>query len=213
MAERDVANGPENEGGPAEDWDAALSRLLEGVNLDELSVPTASGSKRSRLTFSDVRSRVAEQLREKLHGERMRREAIERLERQFADESKIVDAVLNDFSDTLLSTFNGGGEVVRMPDPRDRRSRTWNVLAFRSPGRSEQREPIITVLLTMKGVDALDRGQPALECRVSTPRNPRLVDFTAGPDFRVELEDAVCRAYQDILGTLRFEPAADAGVE
>ncbi len=81
-----------------------------------------------------------------------------------------------------------------------------------APGRSEQREPIVSVLLTMRGMDALDRGQPSLECRVSTPRNPRLVDFTAGADFADDLEDALCRAYQDILGTLRFEPSAGAGL-
>jgi hypothetical protein len=68
-------------------------------------------------------------------------------------------------------------------------------------------------MLTMRGMDALDRGQPALECRVSTPRNPRLVDFTVGTDFAGDLEDAICRAYQDILGTLRFEPAASAHLE
>jgi hypothetical protein len=213
MAERDLANGPENEGSPAENWDEALSRLLEGVNLDELSVPTSTGAKRSRLTFSNVRDLVAEQLKEKLRGERLRREAIERLERQFAEQSETVDRVLQTFSDTLLGAFNGGGEVVRLPVPKDERSKSWNVLALRSPGRSDRREPIVTVFLTKKGVDAMDRGQPALECRVSTPRNPRLVDFTVGTDFRAELEDAVCRAYQDIVGTLRFEPAADAGVE
>ena len=127
-----------------------------------------------------MRQSVAEQLREKLRSERLRREAIERLQRQFDVGSAVVEAALKDFVETLLASFNGGGEVRRLPDPRDRRSRSWQVLGFRSPGHNEQREPVITVLLTMRGVDALDRGQPALECRVSTPRNPRLVDFTAG---------------------------------
>ena len=27
-----------------------------------------------------------------------------------------------------------------------------------------------------------------------------------------DVEDAVCRAYQDILGTLRFDPSPEAGV-
>ena len=213
MAEKDLAGGANNEGGPAnEDWDAALSRLLEGVDLDELSVPTTSGARRNRLTFDAVRERVAEQLREKLRTERQRREAIERLERQFEAVSISVDQVLAGFSASLLDAFNGGGEAVRLPDPRDGRSRSWQVLGYRSPGRSEQREPVVTVLLTKKGVESLDRGQPALECRVSTPRNPRLVDFKAGTDVRDDLEDAVCRAYQDILGTLRFDPSVESGV-
>lgn len=177
-----------------------------------MAVPTASGTRRDRLTFDSVRERVAEQLREKLRSERLRREAIEHLHTKFEELSGVVDEVLRTFSEQLLGSFHGGGEVVRLPDPRDGRSRTWNVLAYRSPGRADHRDAIVTVLLTMKGVDALDRGQPALECRVSTPRNPRLVDFTAGPEFQAELEDAVCRAYQDILGTLRFEPNAEAGI-
>ncbi|HXI18598.1 MAG TPA: hypothetical protein VNM48_19715 [Chloroflexota bacterium] len=213
MAERDLEGGANNDGGPAnEDWDAALNRLLEGVNLDELSVPTTSGARRNRLTFDAVRARVAEQLREKLRTERQRRESIERLERQFEAASVTVDQVLAGFGATLLDAFNGGGEAVRLPDARDGRSRTWQVLGYRSPGRTDQREPVVTVLLTKKGVEALDRGQPALECRVSTPRNPRLVDFTAGTDVRDDLEDAVCRAYQDILGTLRFDPSVESGV-
>jgi hypothetical protein len=212
MAERDLAGGSNNEGSAADEWDAALSRLLEGVNLDELSVPTSSTSKRSKLTFDAVRERVAEQLRDKLRTERLRRESIERLERQFDETSATVDRVLDAFARELLGAFNGGGEVVRLPDPRDQRTRTWHVLGYRSPGRSDQREPVVSVLLAKKGVDALDRGQPALECRVSTPRNPRLVDFTVGTDAQVDLEDAVCRAYQDILGTLRFEPAPESGV-
>ena len=213
MAERDLAGGHNNEGSPAnEDWDAALSRLLEGVNLDELSVPTSSGTRRSRLTFDAVRERVAEQLREKIRTERLRREAIDRLERQFEAASHIVDEVLAEFSDSLLAAFNGGGEVTRQADSRDGRTRTWNVLGYRSPGRSDEREPVVTVLLAKKGMDALDRGQPALECRVATPRNPRLVDFSVGADVRGDLEDAVCRAYQDILGTLRFDPSPESGV-
>jgi hypothetical protein len=210
MAERNLAS-EQNEGGSSGDeWDAAFSRLLEGVNLDELNVPTAGDRRAARLTFGGVRERVADQLREKLRSERLRREAIERLQRQFEQASQVVDRELDDFVQQLLDVFNGGGEARQLPDPRDGRSRTWQVLAHRSPGRSEQREPIVSVLLTMRGMDALDRGQPSLECRVSTPRNPRLVDFTAGADFAADLEDALCRAYQDILGTLRFEPSAGA---
>lgn len=214
MAERDLASGANGgEGGAAGDeWDAALSRLLEGVNLDELTVPTATGERRARLTFSAVRDRVAEQLRDKIRAERQRREAIERLERQFAECSGHVGRALERFVDSLLAAFNGGGEVRQLPDPRDGHSRTWQVLGHRSPARTGEREPVVTVLLTMKGVDALDRGQPALECRVSTPRNPRLVDFTAATDFAGDLEDAICRAYQDILGTLRFDPTPGSGV-
>ena len=196
----------------SDDWDTALSRLLEGVNLDDISVPTASGSKRARLTFDQVKDRVAEQLREKLRSERLRRESIERLERQFEQVSGLVDEVLREFSEVLLGSFNGGGEVVRGNEPRDGRTRSWQVLGFRSPGGSGVREPVVSVLLAKKGVDALDRGQPALECRVSTPRNPRLVDFTVGASVREDLEDGVCRAYQDILGTLKFDPAANSGV-
>ena len=196
----------------SDDWDTALSRLLEGVNLDDISVPTASGAKRTRLTFDQVKDRVAEQLREKVRSERLRRETIERLERQFEQVSGLVDEVLRQFSDILLGAFNGGGEVVRGNEPRDGRSRSWQVLGFRSPGGTGVREPVVSVLLAKKGVDALDRGQPALECRVSTPRNPRLVDFTVGASVREDLEDAVCRAYQDILGTLKFDPAPNSGV-
>ena len=203
----------ENESQTANDeWDAALSRLLEGVNLDDISVPTSSGSARSKLTFDQVRDRVAEQLREKLRSERLRRETIERLERQFEEVSGLVDEVLGQFAETLLGAFNGGGEVVRQADPRDGKTRGWQVLGYRSPGGSGQREPVVSVLLAKKGVDALDRGQPALECRVSTPRNPRLVEFTVGAGVREDLEDGVCRAYQDILGTLKFDPAPNAGV-
>ena len=213
MPERDLASGANGGGGAAgDDWDAALNRLLEGVNLDELAVPTATGERRRRLTFGDVRDRVAEQVRDKIRSERLRRETIARLERQFAACTEQVTRSLDQFVAALLETFHGGGEVRRLPDPRDGRSRTWQVLAYRSPGRADQREAIISVLLAMKGVDALDRGQPALECRVSTPRNPRLVDFVAGTEFEADLEDAVCRAYQDILGTLRFDPSPDAGV-
>lgn len=215
MAERDVADGAggENRGGTGDDWDAAFSRLLEGVSLDELSVPTAGEPGRGKLTYSGLRDHVAEQLREKVRSERLRREGIERLQRQFEAAGAVVDEALGDFVGALLDAFNGGGEVRRLPDPRDGRSRSWQVLGYRSPGRAEQREPVISVQLTMRGVDALDRGQPALECRVSTPRNPRLVDFTVGADFRADLEDAVCRAYQDILGTLRFEPASGTGID
>jgi hypothetical protein len=39
------------------------------------------------------------------------------------------------------------------------------------------------------------------------------VDFTAGTEFRTDLEDAVCRAYRDILGTLRFDLSSDSGVQ
>lgn len=209
MAERDLADEANNNPSPSEDWDAALSRLLEDVNLDELSVPSVSGARRQRLTFDAVRERVAEQLREKLRSERLRREAIERVERLFEEASEEIERLLREFSASLLGAFNGGGEVVRLPDPRDGRTRTWHVLGYRSPGRAECREPIVTVLLAKKGIDALDRGQPAVECRVSTPRNPRLVDFTVGLEFRADLEDAVCRAYQDILGTLRFMPSVD----
>jgi hypothetical protein len=210
---RDLASGANGGGAAGDEWDAALSRLLEGVKLDDISVPTATGERRGRLTFGGVHDRVAEQLRDKLRGERQRREAIERLHRHFAACSEQVDAALDQFVRLLLDAFHGGGEVRRLPDPRDGRTRTWQVLGHRSPGRSDQREPIVSVLLAMKGVDPLDRGQPALECRVSTPRNPRLVDFTAGADFGADLEDAICRAYQDILGTLRFEPAPGSGVE
>ena len=212
MSERDLASEQNQGGSSGDDWDAAFSRLLEGVNIDELNVPTAGDRRAARLTFGSVRERVADQLREKLRSERLRREAIERLQRQFDEASKIVDRELHDFVAELLGVFNGGGEVRRLPDPRDGRSRTWQVLGFRSPARSEVREPIVSVLLTMRGMDALDRGQPSLECRVSTPRNPRLVDFTAGTDFAADLEDAICRAYQDILGTLRFEPSAGANL-
>ena len=59
-----------------EDWDAALNRLLEGVNLDDLQIPLATDSTRSRLTFSSVHDRVADQLREKIRSERLRRDAI-----------------------------------------------------------------------------------------------------------------------------------------
>jgi hypothetical protein len=203
----------ENESSTTNDeWDAALNRLLEGVNLDDLSIPTASGAKRAKLTFEQVRDRVAEQLREKISSERMRRETIERLDRQFEDVCGVVDDVLEAFSSTLLGAFHGGGEVKRAARPNDNKSQTWQVFGFRSPGTSGQREVVVGVVVMKKGVDALDRGQPALECRVSTPRNPRLVDFTVGTGVREDLEDAVCRAYQDILGTLKFEPASDAGV-
>src|SRR5262245_50894121 len=215
MAERDVARGagPGDGGSAGDDWDMAFNRLLEGVDLKEISVPTSSDQQAGKLTFAGVRESVAEQLREKLRSERLRREAIELLERRFAECSTSVDVTLRDFVGALLDTFNGGGEVRRLPDARDGRSHTWQVLSHRSPGRVDETEPVITVVLTMRGVDALDRGQPALECRVSTPRNPRLVDFTAGTDFRAALEDAVCRAYRDILGTLRFDPSSDSGVQ
>lgn len=213
MAERDLTGEQEHSGKSGDDWDAAFSRLLEGVNLDELSVPTSSDRRRTRLTFGNVRGLVAEQLREKLRTERLRREASERLSRHFEACSLTVDGALNHFVTALLEAFHGGGAVRRQPDPRDGRSRTWQVLAFRTPGHTSEREPIITVLLAMRGMDALDRGQPALECRVSTPRNPRLVDFVAGLDFAADLEDAVCRAYQDILGTLRFNPAPETGLD
>jgi hypothetical protein len=148
-----------------------------------------------------------------VRSERLRREAIERLQRQFEACTGMVQQSLEAFVATLLATFNGGGAVQRLPDPRDGRSRGWQVLGYRSPGQGDQREPIISVSLAQRGVDALDRGQPSIECRVSTARNPRLVDFTVGTEFRVDLEDALCRAYKDILGTLRFEPAPDAGVD
>ena len=212
MAERDLASEEADSTHGGDAWDAAFSRLLEGVDLDELSVPTASSLRPARLTFERVRGRVAEQLREKLRSERLRREAIERLHHQFQVAGDTVERSLHQFADELLAAFNGGGEVRRLPDPRDGRSRSWQVMAYRSPGRNEAREPIISVLLVMRGIDALDRGPPALECRVSTPRNPRLVDFTAGADFEADLEDALCRAYQDILGTLRFKPAPETGL-
>jgi hypothetical protein len=215
MAERDVARGPgSGDGGSAgDDWDLAFNRLLEGVDLKEISVPTSSDQQAGKLTFAGVRESVAEQLREKLRSERLRREAIELLKRRFEECSASVDETLRDFVGALLDTFNGGGEVSRLPEARDGRSRSWQVLGHRSPGRGDETESVITVVLTMRGVDALDRGQPALECRVSTPRNPRLVDFTAGTDFRADLEDAVCRAYRDILGTLRFDPSSESGVK
>lgn len=215
MPERDVASGSNGEGGgpSGDEWDAALSRLLEGVDLDTITVPTASGEQRARLTFGRVRDRVAEQLREKVRSERLRRDAIQRLARQFEEASVLVDESLAAFVSELLDTFNGGGAFSRQPDPRDGHSRSWKASAFRSPGRPDEREPVITVLLTMRGIDALDRGQPALECRVSTARNPRLVDFTAATDFRAVLEDALCRAYQDILGTLKFAPKPETGIE
>lgn len=214
MSERDLARGGNGEKGDAgEDWDAALSRLLEDVNLDEVTIPTSSGKRRQRLTFSGVREKVAEQLREKLRSERLRREAIERLHRQFETCGAQTEALLREFTDALLASFNGGGQVTKLPDPRDGRSRSWHVSGYRSPGRNDEREPIVTVTLTLRGTEALDRGQPSLECRVSTPRNPRLVDFTVGSEFGADLEDALCRAYQDILGTLRFEPAAETGLD
>ncbi|HEX2326151.1 MAG TPA: hypothetical protein VHQ00_12205 [Chloroflexota bacterium] len=216
MAERDLIRGPGNEPGnegpSGDDWDLAFSRLLEGVSLDEIAVPTSSGEPRGKLTYGGVRESVAEQLREKVRSERLRREMIERLQRQFEACSQAIDAGLAEFVRALLETFHGGGEARRLPDSKDGRSRSWQVLGYRSPGRADEQEPVLSVQLTMRGVDALDRGQPALECRVSTPRNPRLVDFTAGSEFRADLEDAVCRAYRDILGTLRFAPSADAGV-
>lgn len=217
MGKRDLpgGTGEANSGGSGaagDEWDAALNRLLEGVSLDDLSVPTTSGERRARLTFESVREHVAEQLREKLRSERLRREAIERLRDQFAAASSVVEQTLQDFVGTLLAILNGGGDVARLPGSRDGHSHTWQAMGYRSPGRGDQREPVVTVQLTMKGVDALDRGQPALECRVSTPRNPRLADFTAGTDFRGDLEDALCRAYQDILGTLRFDPSPASGV-
>src|SRR6266545_8387523 len=102
MAERDLAS-EQNESGPSgDDWDAAFSRLLEGVNLDELNVPTASGREAARLTFDRLRDRVAEQLREKLNNERLRRESIDRLRRQFADASAVVDRDLHAFVTGLL---------------------------------------------------------------------------------------------------------------
>ena len=70
MAERDVIRGPGNEPGSegpsGDDWDLAFSRLLEGVSLDEIAVPTSSGEPRGKLTFGGVRESVAEQLREKV---------------------------------------------------------------------------------------------------------------------------------------------------
>ena len=213
MSERDLASGQNEGGSSGDDWDAAFSRLLEGVDLDELNVPTTTDRRGSRMTFRGVRDRVADQLRDKLRNERLRREAIDRLHRQFEAASEIVDRQLGQFVGELLDIFNGGGQVRRMPDPRDGRSRTWHVEGHRSPGSADQMETVVSVLLTMRGIDALDRGQPSLECRVSTPRNPRLVDFTAGSDFAADLEDAICRAYQDILGTLRFEPSPEAGLE
>jgi hypothetical protein len=213
MSERNLASGANEGREPAgDDWDAAFSRLLEGVNLGELDIPTTTEQRRARLTFGAVREKVAEQLREKLRSERLRREAIQRLHQQFAECTEIVERELHTFVSELLQYFHGGGEVRRLPDPKDGRSRSWQVLGYRSPGRGGHLEPVVSVLLTMRGVDALERGQPSLECRVSTPRNPRLVDFTVGADFASDLEDAICRAYQDILGTLRFEPAPNTGL-
>src|SRR5262245_47028460 len=163
MSERDLTREQSEGGSSGDDWDTAFSRLLEGVNLEELNVPTAGDRQVGRLSFGSVRERVADQLREKLTNERLRREAIERLQRQFEEASRLVDHELGAFVGQLLDVFHGGGEVRRLPDPRDGRSRTWQVLGFRSPGKADQREPIVSVLLTMRGVDALDRGQPALE--------------------------------------------------
>src|SRR5919202_925572 len=130
MSERDVAS-EQNQGGPSgDDWDAAFSRLLEGVNLDELNVPTAGDRRATRLTFGNLRERVADQLREKLRSERLRREAIERLQRHFEAASQVVDSELRAFVAQLLDVFHGGGEVRRLPDARDTRSRTWQVLAL-----------------------------------------------------------------------------------
>ena len=198
------------DGGDAvrEDWDSALNRLLEGVNLDDLSIPLSSETQRVRLTFDAVHDRVADQLRDKVRSERMRRDAVMAIRRQFEESSLVIDEALGLFVATLLEAFHGGGEVRRMPDPRDGRTRTWQVLASRAPGRTGAREPVVSVILSLRGLDALDRGQPALECRTGTPRNPRLVDFVAGSDIRLDIEDAICRAYQDILGTLRFDPIA-----
>lgn len=192
----------------SDDWDSALNRLLEGVNLDDLNIPLSSDAKRIRLTFDGVRDRVADQMREKIRSERLRREAIAAIMRQFDSTSLVIEQSLGQFVGTLLGSFHGGGEVRRLPEPRDGRTRTWQVLAHRAPGRAEGRDPIITVTLGMRGLDALDRGQPSLECRTGTPRNPRLLDFVPGSEIGSDIEDAICRAYQDILGTLRFDPIA-----
>jgi hypothetical protein len=191
-----------------EDWDAALNRLLEGVNLDDLQIPLTTTAPRARLTFSSVHDRVAEQMREKIRSERLRRDAIVTVRRQFEECSVVIDQALASFVSTLLDAFHGGGEVRRLPDSREVRSRSWQVLALRAPLRSEVREVVVTVTLGMRGLDALDRGQPTLECRAGTPRNPRLVDFVPAIEMRADVEDAVCRAYQDILGTLRYDPTA-----
>jgi hypothetical protein len=194
--------------GARDDWDSALNRLLEGVNLDDLHIPLSSESARARLTFSTVHAHVADQLREKIRSERIHREAIANVRRQFEECSTVIDEALASFRTTLLDAFHGGGEIHRLPDSREVRSRTWQVLAHRAPLRSDVREVVVTVTLGMRGLDALDRGQPSLECRAGTPRNPRLVDFVPASEMRADVEDAICRAYQDVLGTLRFDPGA-----
>ena len=157
MAERDVirGQGSENEGPSGDDWDLAFSRLLEGVSLDEIAVPTSSGELRGKLTFGGVRESVAEQLREKVRSERLRREMIERLQRQFEACSQAIDAGLAEFVRALLETFHGGGEARRLPDSKDGRSRSWQVLGSRSPGRADEREPVLSVQL-----DDARRGRP-----------------------------------------------------
>lgn len=101
------------DGGDAvrEDWDSALNRLLEGVNLDDLSIPLSSETQRVRLTFDAVHDRVADQLRDKVRSERMRRDAVMAIRRQFEESSLVIDEALGLFVATLLEAFHGGGEV------------------------------------------------------------------------------------------------------
>lgn len=191
----------------SEDWDAALQRLLQDVKLDELHVLRTDGApSRRRLTFDAVREAVAQQLQGKIQAEEQRRRALAHLQMKFREASGQVDDVLARFAATLLGSFHGGGEVQTQAELK---GKTWKVLAARTQtARGGSPDPVITVTLTMRGTDPLDRGTPALECRVSTARNPRLADFTVGEGFPLDLEDAICRAYQDIVGTLRFSPDA-----
>ena len=97
------------DGGDAvrEDWDSALNRLLEGVNLDDLSIPLSSETQRVRLTFDAVHDRVADQLRDRVRSERMRRDAVMAIRRQFEESSLVIDEALGLFVATLLEAFHG----------------------------------------------------------------------------------------------------------
>jgi len=210
----DVAGGP----GEGEDLDTALRRLLQDVRLDELHVPVSSGSaERQRLDFETLRETIAAQLRERIERERQRRREAARLRAQLSAAAATTEATLDRFVRTLLDLFHGGGAVHLQQDAhqqqRQDRERTWEVRAWRAATpASAPPEPVIFCTLALRGVDRLDRGQPALECRVGTVRNPRLVDFAAGASFAADLEDALCRAYQDIVGSLRLAPAPQAGL-
>lgn len=194
-------------GRPSDDWDAALRRLLDDVQLGDLHVVrTGEGPARLRLTFEAMREAVAERLRERKQAEEQRRRALIRLQRKFEETTGVVDQMLDRFVSALLDRFHGGGRVDTQAELK---GKSWKILAARTQStRSGALDPVITVTLTMRGTDALDRGAPALEWRVSTARNPRLADFTVAEEFPSDLEDALCRAYQDIVGTMRFAPDA-----